>query len=123
MEYREFMEIYHTEHYCCPVCHSKNYSATLAGYFYDPTNPKDYVDNNSCHCYTCGWHGVVHQLVPKPEKTAFKIGILEEHDICQNYDNKLYTIEEARKMVDELEEKDRENYYYCYEVEIYQDIK
>ena len=20
MEYREFMEIYHTEHYCCPVC-------------------------------------------------------------------------------------------------------
>ena len=41
MEYREFMEIYHTEHYCCPVCHSKNYSATLAGYFYDPNNPKD----------------------------------------------------------------------------------
>ena len=123
MEYREFMDIYHTEHYCCPVCHSKNYSSTLAGFAYDPANPKDYVDHNSCHCYSCGWEGVVHQLVPKPEKTAFKIGILGKKDICQNYDNKLYQVEEAKIIVENLQKNDVNNYYYCYEVEIHQDIK
>jgi len=123
MDYLEYMKIYHTEHYCCPVCHSKNFSSTLVGYAYDENHPENYKDSNSCHCYTCGWEGSRHKLVPKPEKTAFKIGILGEKDICQNYDNKLYPVEEARKIVDELQEKDRENYYYCYEIEIYQDIK
>ncbi len=129
MEYREFMNIYNTEHYCCPVCHRKNYSSTLVGYIYDPSKPEEYKDLNSCHCYTCGWEGDRHELVPKPEKTAFKISILNKNDIRydinirQNYGNKLYTKDEALKIVDELQKKDTENYYYCYEVEIYQDIK
>ena len=129
MEYREFMDIYHTEHYCCPVCHSKNFSSTLVGYAYDPSKPEEYKDLNSCHCYTCGWEGSRHKLVPKPEKTAFKIGMLDENDICQNYDNKLYNKDEVLKIVENL--RNIENlsnnshgrYYYCYEVEIHQDIK
>ena len=123
MNYEEFMKIYHTEHYCCPVCHSKNYSMTLLGFVYDENHPENYKDSNSCHCYTCGWKGPVHKLSPKPEKTAFKIGILGGKDICQNYDNKLYSKEEAKKLAEELQNNDLNNYYYPYEIEIHQDIE
>lgn len=129
MDYSEYMKIYYTEHYCCPVCHSKNFSSTLAGYAYDSSKPEEYKDLNSCHCYTCGWEGNRHELVPKPEKTAFKIGMLDENDICydidvrQNYDNKLYIKDEALKIVENLRNNSHGRYYYCYEVEIHQDIK
>ena len=123
MNYNEFMKIYHTEHYCCPVCHSKNYSCTLVGYVYDENHPENYKDSNSCHCYTCGWEGSRHDLVPRPEKTAYKIGILISSNVCQNYDNKLYSEEEAKKLAKELQNNDSKNYYYPYEIEIHQDIK
>jgi len=123
MNYDEFMKIYHTEHYCCPVCHSKNFSSTLLGYVYDPSKPEEYKDLNSCHCYTCGWEGSRHNLVPRPEKTAYKIGILISSNVCQNYDNKLYSEEEAKKLAKELQNNDLKNYYYPYEIEIHQDIK
>ena len=127
MNYEEFMKIYHTEHYCCPVCHSKNFTSTLVGYAYDPSKPEEYKDLNSCHCYTCGWEGSRHKLVPRPKKTAYKIGILISSNIssnvCQNYDNKLYSEEEAKKLAKELQNNDLNNYYYPYEIEIHQDIE
>ena len=123
MEYIEFMEKYDTEHYCCPVCHSRNYSSTLVAFAYDHNHPEEYKDGNSCKCFTCGWKGIHHKLVPKPEKTAYKVAILGKGDICKNYDNKLYSAGDARKLADELQKQDPDNYYYCYEVEIYEDIK
>lgn len=123
MKYLDYMKKYHTEHYCCPVCHSKNYSATLCGFAYDENHPEDYKDWNDCQCYTCGWHGVIHELAPKPEKTAFRIAFLDENDLCHNYDNELYTKDEVLKIVEDLRNNGEERYYYCYEVEIYQDIR
>ena len=107
MDYLEFMKIYDQEHACCPVCDSNNFSSTMLGFFYDENHPEEYKDSNSVHCYTCGWHGIYHDLVPMPEKTRFQISALGG-----------LTKEKARKIADMLNEKYSDAGYFCiYETE------
>jgi hypothetical protein len=123
MDYMEYMEQYHKEHYCCPVCQSKNYSCTMVGFIYDPGHPEDYKDSNSVHCYTCGWKGVVHDLVPKPPKTGYKFAYLtgDREDKCVNYSDIVYKLEdkdELKKMCDTIQKQNTDKYVYFYEVKI-----
>ena len=127
MEYLEYMEQYDKEHYCCPKCHSKNNSSTLVGYIYDPTHPEDYKDCNSVHCYTCGWNGIKHDMVPKPEKIGYRIAYLRHNgrnhrvELCENYDDKIYqcSSDEMKEIVKQIEKDTKHiDYLYFYEVEI-----
>lgn len=72
MEYKEFMDKYEQEHYCCPKCHSRHFSCTLVGYIYNSDHPEEYKDRNSVHCFDCGWSGIRHDLAPKPGINEFK---------------------------------------------------
>ena len=62
-EYYDFMEKYHKKHAVCPKCGSKNYTHTIAGYIYN--SPENYKDKNNITCNECGWHGIIHELVPE----------------------------------------------------------
>ena len=64
-EYYNFMEKYHKEHAVCPKCGSKYYTHTIAGYIYNSKHPENYKDKNSVTCNKCGWHGIIHELVPE----------------------------------------------------------
>lgn len=64
-EYYDFMEKYLKEHAVCPKCGSKNYAQTIVGYIYDSRHSEDYKDMNSVTCNKCGWHGIIHELVPE----------------------------------------------------------
>ena len=101
------------------MCHSKNYSTTLAAYIYNPTSPETYIDRNSVKCFTCGWTGICHDLVPRPEKTAFKIGILGDTDEeTLSLDDTVYkTEQEAKQKAESLQNQDKKNLFYVYEVE------
>ena len=64
-EYYDFMEKYHKDHAVCPKCGSKNYTHTIAGYIYNSKHSENYKDKNSVTCNKCGWHGIIHELVPE----------------------------------------------------------
>lgn len=120
---QEFYEWYHNEHYCCPKCHAKNYSTTLAGYIYVPGKEDEYKDCNSVECISCGWKGIFHSLIPKPEKTGFKVGVVDfskEPKQFSEYDGKIYSETEAKALAKELDRAadSNEKMYYAFEVEI-----
>lgn len=64
MDNEEFLEKYRQQHMCCPHCGGKYITKTLAAYIYNGKNPEDYKDGNAAICNHCGWHGVVHDLIP-----------------------------------------------------------
>lgn len=64
-EYYDFMEKYHKDHAVCPKCGSKYYTHTIAGYIYNNKHPENYKDKNNVICNKCGWHGIIHELVPE----------------------------------------------------------
>ena len=64
-EYYDFMEKYHKDHAVCPKCGSKYYTHTIAGYIYNSKHPENYKDKNGVTCNKCGWHGIIHELVPE----------------------------------------------------------
>lgn len=123
MERQKFYEQYHKDHYCCPKCHCKNYSTTLAGYILVPGKEDEYKNKNSVECISCGWKGIYHDLAPKPEKTGFKIGVVDFGDKKEEfseYDGKIYSEEKAKSLVEQLDKavKDRNKMYYAFEVEV-----
>ena len=119
---QKFYEQYRKEHYCCPKCHCKNYSTTLAGYIYIPGKEDEYKDRNSVRCISCGWTGIYHDLAPKPEKTGWKIGVVDfsEGEKFTVYDDNVYTEEKAKSMAKRLDDTEKESnkMYYAFEVEV-----
>ena len=118
MSYKEFMDKYNDEHYMCPKCHTRHYDVTLCGYIYDENHPEEYKDLNHCKCYTCGWTGRVHDLIPKPQKLGYKVAYIINKGETQNYDDNIYTKNEVKDIVNKLERTDTNNFYYWYEIEI-----
>ena len=123
MDTDNFYEKYHQEHYCCPKCHCKNYSTTLAAYILVPGKEDEYIDRNSVECLNCGWKGIYHDLAPKPEKTGFKIGVVNfsnHKEQNSEYDGKIYSEAEANALKEQLNDsRDSNNmFYYVFEVEI-----
>lgn len=116
MSYNEFMEKYQEEHYMCPQCHTRNFSQTCVAYVFDELHPEEYQDRNGVECLTCGWHGSVHKLIHKPEKTAFQVALFNHGKII-NYDSTLRNHDDAKELVNKLS-KESSDFYYCYEVEI-----
>ncbi len=45
----------------CPLCGSKEVSQTYVGYIFSSHN---FEDRNSASCQSCGWSGLVHDLMP-----------------------------------------------------------
>jgi hypothetical protein len=119
----KFFEKYRKEHYCCPKCHSKNYSTTLAGYILIPGKEDEYKDMNSVECISCGWKGIFHSLAPKPEKTGFKVGVVDfsqGKEQFSEYDGVVYTEKKAKALAERLEnlgDTDKKMYY-AFEVEV-----
>ena len=123
MDTQKFYEKYHQEHYCCPKCHCKNYSTTLAGYILVPGKEDEYKDRNSVECISCGWKGIFHDLVPKPEKTGYKVGVVDfsnGKDQFSEYDGKVYSQEEAKALAQKLENSNDadKKMFYAFEVEV-----
>lgn len=124
MNRQEFMDKYRHDHYCCPKCHSKNYSCTLVGYVYDENHPENYKDKNHIECFTCGWKGIYHDLVEKPEKTGFKVAYTTFAGLVKDYDDKIYTKQEAKILADKLDKglKDYHDYRFTHGMYIYYEI-
>lgn len=66
-EYSTFMRKYDYLHRCCPECGSDSNVQTLVGYVLDLSKKEEYADRNGCTCCSCGWTGIVHELV-KPNE-------------------------------------------------------
>ena len=120
MEPQKFYEQYHQEHYCCPKCHCRNYSTTLAAYILRPGKEDEYKDCNDVKCTSCGWIGIFHDLVPKPEKTGFKVGVVDSSNDFSEYDGKIYPESEAKELVLRLEKSNDadKKMFYAFEVEM-----
>jgi transcription elongation factor Elf1 len=52
---------YYNNHVACPKCNSMNLEETTWGFILLTKNCKDY---NKVLCITCGFSGIVHDLVP-----------------------------------------------------------
>lgn len=118
----KFIEKYRLNHYFCPKCHCKNYSITLAAYLFDERHPEEYKDKNSVTCQICGWRGIRHDLIPKSEKTGFKIFYSDQLSRAHDYDNTIYnTKEEAKEICESLNNKYQKYVhieFYPYEIKI-----
>ena len=64
MGYENFINEYNKQHSCCPICHSENFSSTMAAYPYYEEHPENYKDRNRVRCRDCGWVGIRHELIP-----------------------------------------------------------
>jgi hypothetical protein len=62
-EYTAFMLSYDYKHSCCPSCGCNHTIQTLVAYVLDLSKKEEYVDRNGCTCCSCGWTGIVHDLV------------------------------------------------------------
>lgn len=122
MNYKEFIDKYRHDHYFCPSCHTHNYTSTLVGYLYDENHPEDYKDKNIITCNICGWEGIRHDLIPKSEKTGFKICYWDQINRCHIYNDNIYeSKEEAKVACQELNNKYQKYVhieFYPYEIEI-----
>ncbi len=62
-EYDEFMEQYHFNHECCPVCNDTSCRSTLVGYVLDMNKKEEYKDLNRCICSKCGNTHTTHDRI------------------------------------------------------------
>jgi superfamily II helicase len=58
---------YHEKHKYCPNCGDNNYEQTLAGYVMG--NNGNIKDENRCICHSCGWKGIVDELVQEKKNS------------------------------------------------------
>lgn len=62
--YSAFLDKYRRIHKYCPRCGSGSISRTVVDFPFDPNNKTAYKDRNRTTCDSCGWKGIVHDLVP-----------------------------------------------------------
>lgn len=58
------IDTYEMDHKYCPQCGNTNYSQTLMSFHYDGPDSKD---TNRIKCFTCGFMGIIHDLVSSPK--------------------------------------------------------
>lgn len=56
--------MYDKQHQVCPNCGSPSFSSTYAGYIAVVDRYQNFKDENCVKC-SCGFEGIVHDLVPK----------------------------------------------------------
>lgn len=94
----------------------------MAGFIYDENHPENYKDENSVTCNICGWKGIKHDLIPKTEKTGFKICYWDQLYRTHNYNDTIYNSkDEAKEKCEQLHDKYKKVNieFNPYEIEIY----
>lgn len=71
----DFMKLYGRSHQCCPNCGGSDLRQSTL--LYTVVNPSDFKDRNQARCYSCGWKGIVHALVPVKEAKVQHLQIIE----------------------------------------------
>lgn len=61
--YHDARDQYYEKHRHCPKCGGTDNYQTLACPVFDLEHPETYADYNAVLCKTCGWNGVVNNLV------------------------------------------------------------
>lgn len=61
----EILSEYKKQHRVCPKCKSTHYWQTLSKWVCDLKHPENYKDRNRVRCCSCGWKGIIHDLIPE----------------------------------------------------------
>ncbi len=70
--------IYKYFHKHCPKCDGIHIIQTCAATGHDADGYL--IDKNKAHCQTCGWVGIVHDLLPKDKD----LGPISEGHVCKH---------------------------------------